>query len=159
MGEVLAEIFKHNQWATLELLSFCKAQDEKVLDSRGKGMYGSAYDTLVHLVAAERRYASGYRPLKSADVNEMMGKEASLDMLLASARETGDIFIGIAAGAVDDWTIEREYRGQTHILKGSTILMQAIDHPTEHRTQVRDILTQQGVEPPVLDGWVYSGEA
>lgn len=35
------------------------------------------------------------------------------------------------------------------------VLVQAINHATEHRTQIFTILTQQGLEPPVLDGWTY----
>jgi uncharacterized damage-inducible protein DinB len=37
-------------------------------------------------------------------------------------------------------------------------MLQAINHATEHRTHIATILTQQGVEPPVLDGWHYNEE-
>ena len=159
MSVVLAEIFRHNTWATLELLNFCKQQNDSLLDSRAPAVFGSARDTMIHVVAAERRYASGFQSLTTADVNEMMGKAASFDMLLASARETGDIFVKLAAEAGDDWTIEREYGGEKHTLKGSTMIIQAIDHATEHRTQVRDILTQQGLKPPEIDGWNYADQS
>jgi uncharacterized damage-inducible protein DinB len=35
------------------------------------------------------------------------------------------------------------------------LLLQAINHATEHRAQVAAILTQQGIEPPGMDGWTY----
>ncbi|HET9201496.1 MAG TPA: DinB family protein [Dehalococcoidia bacterium] len=158
MSAVLAEMFRHNTWATLELLNFCRQQEDSFLDGRAPAIFGSARDTMIHVVAAERRYASGFQSLQTADVNEMMGKDASFALLLASARETGDIFIKVAAEADQDWAIEREYAGEKHTLKGSTLLIQAIDHATEHRTQVRDILTEQGLQPPVVDGWTYSGQ-
>ena len=37
----------------------------------------------------------------------------------------------------------------------SLFLLQAINHGTEHRSQVATILTQLGVEPPNMDGWTY----
>lgn len=35
------------------------------------------------------------------------------------------------------------------------ILVQAINHGTEHRSQIATILTQLGVEPPNMDGWTF----
>src|SRR5207248_8930006 len=37
----------------------------------------------------------------------------------------------------------------------SLFLLQAVNHGTEHRSQVATILTQLGVEPPAMDGWTY----
>ena len=37
----------------------------------------------------------------------------------------------------------------------SLFLLQAVNHGTEHRSQVATILTQLGVEPPEMDGWTY----
>lgn len=38
------------------------------------------------------------------------------------------------------------------------VLVQAINHATEHRAQIMTTLTQAGVEPPSLDGWTYGEE-
>jgi len=40
-------------------------------------------------------------------------------------------------------------------MPASLILLQAVNHGTEHRSQVSTILTQLGVEPPEMDGWTY----
>ena len=40
-------------------------------------------------------------------------------------------------------------------MPASLILLQAVNHGTEHRSQVATILTQLGVEPPEMDGWTY----
>ena len=40
----------------------------------------------------------------------------------------------------------------------SSLLVQAINHATEHRTQISAIITQLGIEPPDLSGWVYMEE-
>jgi uncharacterized damage-inducible protein DinB len=35
----------------------------------------------------------------------------------------------------------------------AVILVQAINHATEHRSHVATILTQLGIQPPEMDGW------
>jgi uncharacterized damage-inducible protein DinB len=38
------------------------------------------------------------------------------------------------------------------------VLVQIINHATEHREQISSMLSALGVTPPILDGWAY-GEA
>ncbi len=37
----------------------------------------------------------------------------------------------------------------------SLLLLQAINHGTEHRSQVATILSQLGVQAPEMDGWTF----
>jgi uncharacterized damage-inducible protein DinB len=34
-------------------------------------------------------------------------------------------------------------------------MVQAINHATEHREQIKSMLTALGVTPPEIDGWEY----
>ena len=34
-------------------------------------------------------------------------------------------------------------------------MLQAINHATEHREQIKSVLASLGVTPPELDGWTY----
>ena len=43
------------------------------------------------------------------------------------------------------------------MIPASVILVQAINHATEHRAQAQAILTQLGIEPPAIDGWAHGG--
>jgi len=38
------------------------------------------------------------------------------------------------------------------------LLTQVINHATEHREQIKAILTELGIEPPDLQGWSYFEE-
>jgi uncharacterized damage-inducible protein DinB len=38
-------------------------------------------------------------------------------------------------------------------MPASLILLQAVNHGTEHHPQVATILTQLGIDPPAMDGW------
>ena len=40
----------------------------------------------------------------------------------------------------------------------ASLMIQAINHSTEHRTQVSTIITQLGLEPPDMTGWAYMEE-
>ena len=44
-------------------------------------------------------------------------------------------------------------------MPASLLLLQAVNHGTEHRSQVATILTQLGVVPPEMDGWTYFDES
>ena len=44
------------------------------------------------------------------------------------------------------------------ILRVLKLMIQAINHSTEHRTQVSTIITQLGLEPPDMTGWQYMDE-
>jgi uncharacterized damage-inducible protein DinB len=41
-------------------------------------------------------------------------------------------------------------------MPASIILIQAINHATEHRAHVMTIITQMGIEPPDVSGWEYA---
>ena len=43
------------------------------------------------------------------------------------------------------------------MIPASVILVQAINHATEHRAHATTILTQLGIEPPAIDGWEHGG--
>jgi len=36
------------------------------------------------------------------------------------------------------------------------VVIQAINHAIDHRSQIATLLSQQGIEPPDLDGWAYN---
>ena len=44
---------------------------------------------------------------------------------------------------------------ETEPIPVGILLIQAINHATEHRAQVATILTQQGSTPPEMDGWTF----
>jgi uncharacterized damage-inducible protein DinB len=37
----------------------------------------------------------------------------------------------------------------------SLFLLQAVNHGTEHRSQIATILTRIGEQPPPMDGWTF----
>ena len=158
MTNALVELFKHNRWANLRLLETCAGIDEQQLDATVQGTYGSIRDTFLHLVSAEGRYVAlltgGQIQPSTSERDGFPGWET----LRAAAQQSAEALIAMA----QDFDAERVLRGtrggEEYALSAVVPMLQAINHATEHRVHIATILTQQGVEPPTLDGWQYGEE-
>ncbi len=155
MSEILTHLFKHHLWANSQLLDVCDAQPDGVLDAAVEGTYGSIRDTLVHLFAAEGRYLTTmteYVPAQPLKEGMFPGFVA----LQERAKESGEKLIKLAESEAGDRIIRGNHpRFGKFAIPVSTFFAQAINHATEHRAHICTILTQQGIEPPVLDVWTY----
>ncbi|MDX1665042.1 MAG: DinB family protein [Candidatus Promineifilaceae bacterium] len=154
----LVHLFQHNLWANQRLLDTCADVDEAVLEADAVGTYGRIKDTLVHLLAAEERYVTlltGDPP--ETPLHEKQGFPG-FDALREHAQRSGRALIALAAEDPHDRLLRGEYGSRAYAMPVSLPLLQAINHATEHRAQIMTILTQQGVEPPSLDGWAYGRE-
>jgi len=76
----------------------------------------------------------------------------------ARAAVSNAALIELAGALAADTVLSRPFRGEVQQVRALTVLIQALDHGTEHRTQVRTALTVLGIEPPELDGWAYDEE-
>jgi uncharacterized damage-inducible protein DinB len=156
MTSALTEMFRHNLWANLGLLDACDGVGDRVLDATTTGTYGSARDTLLHLCASEARYV--FR-LTSKEQKQPLSEDnpfPGLAELRKRATASGEGLINIAT-RFRPRIVKGTYRGQRMAIPAVTFMVQAINHATEHRAHVMTILTQQGIQPPDLDAWHYSG--
>ncbi len=153
MTAPLAFLFRHNHWANLRLLDACAGLSDEHLDASTVGGYGSIRDTLGLIAGPEERYL---RALLGEDSPATVLEDGNPD--LATLREhldpSGRAFIAIAEETGDDRIITAHWHGE-HRMPVSLFLAQAINHATEHRTQVATTLTQFGIEPPEMDVWAF----
>jgi uncharacterized damage-inducible protein DinB len=154
---VLTALFRHNAWANLKLLEFCEGLSDEQLDATAIGTYGSIRDTLLHIVGAEVSYVhrvNGKLPAAPPPKDQFPGFEVLKD----SARWAGEELLQLALSARAD-TIVRQDPPRLNIqYKLTGLMVQAINHSTEHRTQVSTIITQLRLEPPEMTGWQYMDE-
>lgn len=151
----LEALFRHNVWANLKLLEACSDLEDSVLDAEVPGTYGSIRSTLIHIVRAEASYygrVTGEKPDRSG-----WGEVPSIEQLTVAARHTGIGLVREAPRVQPGDSVQVEWDGEMVDVDTSLILLQAINHATEHRTHVATILTQNGVAPPDMDGWSYVG--
>jgi uncharacterized damage-inducible protein DinB len=155
MSESLVELFRHNAWANQRLFDACAELSAAQLDATVVGTFGNIRDTLTHIVGAQERYVAALS--ESGPVSVIREREpfAGVAALRDAARASGEALIALAERAQDGATVTTTYRGDPFTLPVWLMFLQAINHATEHRAQVAAILTQQGIEPPSMDGWTY----
>ncbi|HET7466492.1 MAG TPA: DinB family protein, partial [Candidatus Dormibacteraeota bacterium] len=71
MDELLAEAFRHNAWATKQLLAFCRELDSDQLNATAPGTFGSIVATFNHIIYAD----AGYLPRPKITRPEWQGDE------------------------------------------------------------------------------------
>lgn len=158
-NSVLTVLFHHNTWANLKLLEFCEALSDEQLDTSVPGTFGSIRDTLLHIVGAEVSYVhrvNGRLPAEPPSRDRFPG----FAVLKESARWTREELLQLAVSARADTIVEERWPEHKVVEQYplASLILQAINHSTEHRTQVSTILTQLGLEPPDMSGWQYMVE-
>ena len=146
-------MFEHNRWANLRAVAACVGLADAQLDATVHGTAGSVRYTLMHIAGAEQRYVmrlSGRQPT----YGERDGWPGA-EQLTQALDESGRALVELAERATPDEVLTGEYQGRPYALPAATVYVQAINHATEHRSQIATILTQQGVEPPDFSGWAW----
>ncbi len=154
---LLATLYQHHLWANLRLLAACAHLTEAQLDATVAGTFGSIRDTLQHLVLAEMSYLSRISTGQRLQRPEG-APPPTMEQLEASLRHSGAGLIDWAQRVTGAETVEIDWDGEMRAVPKAILLTQAINHATEHRSQVMTILTQLGIQPPECDAWTYFAE-
>jgi len=157
LSDSLTILFRHNLWANLRLLENCSGLTAEQLDATIPGAYGSIQDILQHITLAEQGY---YSRISTGQMHHRSEKTPTMTLtdMMASLRTTGEGLIEWAGRVQADDTVELDWDGTLREVPKTIILTQVINHATEHREQVKTILTQLGIEPPDLQSWKYFDE-
>ena len=148
---ILAKLFEHNNWANLQIIQACSALSDEQLDAEPKSVTkGSIRVTLTPLVAAQHNYLSTL----TLPVDGRQRISPSFDELQKAVSLSGEGLIALARD-----TSNLKARLQTtdgrYYVEPWVIMVQAINHATEHREQICSMLNDLGVTPPNMDGWAY----
>jgi uncharacterized damage-inducible protein DinB len=155
-SDVLRAMFGHHLWATTGLIDALEQLDPVHLDARIDGTYGSTMQTLTHLVDADERYLQ--RLTAPTLASSADGGTRPLADLRKEMQEHGDRWAGMLDG-LDRGDLHAAVIGKsdypdTDPAEGM-LLVQAIQHGNDHRTQICSTLGALGLEVPDLDGWEY----
>jgi uncharacterized damage-inducible protein DinB len=151
------DFYKHNLWANLRLLDTCADLTDAQLDASAPGTYGRIRDTLLHLFLAEESYLA--RLTAQEPKSRLSYRESpSIETLREHARRSGEGLTAVASTADPAHMVCGTYRGEPYELPVIVLLMQAIHHANEHRSQIATVLSQIGVQPPGLSVWAYDEE-
>src|SRR5262245_14339239 len=154
---VVTTLFAHNVWANVKLLDFCERLSDAQLDATAIGCFGSIRNTLWHIIGGEVSYVvrvNGKLPPTLISPDQFPGFAA----LKIAARWTNDELLQLALSARQDTLVREHEAGEIFEYTLASLMVQAINHATEHRAQISAIITQLGLEPPDMSGWQYMVE-
>ncbi|MCP5096427.1 MAG: hypothetical protein GY943_12815 [Chloroflexi bacterium] len=150
----VTKMFEYNLWANTQLITLCNDLVADQLEAEVEGGFGQIHPTLVHIVRAEGGYLNrmtGSRPW----ADDLDWDNMSMSELLAKAQLSGEQLITIASKVDPAIRHDIEFQGEPYHFFNWTVVLQALYHGIEHRTQIKILLTQLGVEHPELAAWDY----
>jgi len=155
MREILLEAFRHNAWATKQLLAACRGlpQEQLTLPGTAAGTDRGILAILNHITQSDRGYASrrGDRP----DWVDNEEDATDLDELERRADENAQVWERFLSQPLDPTRLIVLDQG-AYEAEQSVLLVQALHHGNAHREQVSAVLTGLGVEPPDIQAWAYA---
>jgi len=153
--DILTRLFEHNNWANLRIIEACSALTDEQLDAEPRSVTkGNIRETLIHLVGSQ----AGYLNLLTLPVEERHPVPLQFTDLAESARKSGAGLIALVKNDPDKNLPARLQTKDGFHVGPWVVMVQIINHATEHREQVCSMLNALGVTPPDMDGWSY-GEA
>jgi uncharacterized damage-inducible protein DinB len=152
----LEKLFEHNNWANLQIIKACAALTDEQLDAAPQSATeGSIRSTLMHLVSAQQ----GYLRLLTLPVETRRERiTVAFTDLEESLQRSGEGLLGLVRGEASFYAASRVQTRDGYYVEPWVVMVQIINHATEHREQIKSMLTALGVTPPSIDGWDY-GEA
>lgn len=154
MNEALLDAFRHNGWATKQLIASCRGLSTERLTTTAIGSFGGILATFNHLVLADGGYLrrlAGSAPAWVVDRDE----SADLDQLEARVEEMERLWERFLSEPLDSerLIILDEGAYETH---AGVIVAQALHHGSAHREQICAILSGFGMQPSDVQAWAYA---
>jgi len=147
----LEKLFEHNNWANLQIIQACSVLTDEQLDAEPQSATkGSIRSTLVHLVTSQR----GYLALLTLPVEARPKTPLALEELQESLSRSGEGLVTLVREKLDTLP-EKLQTTDGYYVAPWVVVLQVINHATEHREQIKSMLSSLGVTPPDIDGWDY----
>ncbi|HEU4356066.1 MAG TPA: DinB family protein [Actinomycetota bacterium] len=155
-SDIVRSLFAHHLWATEALIDHLSGLPPERLDQAIPGTYGSMVATLTHLVDADGRYLVRFEDPSPPPAEDRAGVPlATLRSEVAEHRgRWGRILDLLERGELAASVRAKPDYPDTDDAEG-LLLLQAIQHGNDHRTQICSTLGALGEPVPDLDGWEY----
>ena len=154
----LKEAFRHQAWATRELLAFCAhLPPEQLAQPRPTplaGDHGSILETFDHIVCSDGGYLgalTGHRPAWAHE----RGLSSDLGELAPRVDEAEALWMGFLA-LPDNAERSVFLDNGTYETPAAIVIAQALHHGSAHREQISAILTEFGLNPPEVQPWDFA---
>ncbi len=151
----LAKLFEHNNWANQCIIKFCSALSDEQLDREPhSATKGTIRQKLVHLVNAQQRYLA----LLTMPVDDRPEPTRKFTELEEAARTSGAGLLALASGEAHQPLPARLQTTNGYDVEPWVIMVQVINHASEHREQISSMISSFDLTPLDLDGWSFGKE-
>jgi uncharacterized damage-inducible protein DinB len=149
-NEALVKLFEHNNWANIQMIQACSALSDEMLDAEPHSVTkGTIRQTLLHLVSSQR----GYLALLTLPVEERKKIPLPFEDLKEVAQSSGEALLDLIRK--DDLPKTQLQTTDGYYVEPWVVVLQIINHATEHREQLNSMLSALGQAPLDQDGWSY----
>ena len=149
-NEILANMFEHNNWANIQMIQACSALSDDRLDAEPHSVtQGTIRQTLLHLVSSQR----GYLALLTLPVERREKVTLAFEDLKEVAQSSGEALLDLIRE--DKLPKTRLQTTDGYYVEPWVVVLQIINHATEHREQINSMLSALGQAPLDQDGWSY----
>ena len=153
LDDISRDALLYHRWANLELLDQCAPLTGEQLRLTAPGTYGSIAETWMHIAGAEQRY------LRRLTGSEILISEKhdfpGIPALKEHLSRSGDALLAVARALGPEDTTEVDYDGRKMTWRNSLLVVQAIHHGNDHRTQIGTILLSHSLALADIDVWAY----
>jgi uncharacterized damage-inducible protein DinB len=134
------------------LLDVCAKLNDEQLQLTAPGTYGTIAATLLHIVAAEQRYAMRFTGAKPAinERDEFPGVAKLRELAAGSADQLIE-----AAGKGKQEVVEVDWPEGKFKLDLGVVIIQALHHGNDHRTNICTVLGLHDIPYGDMDVWAY----
>ena len=148
----LARVFEHNNWANDKIIEACSTLTDEQIDAPPQSATeGSIRSTLLHLVAAQYNYLR----LLTLPFEERQDRiDIEFGKIQESLQNSGEALLKLARDT-SKLPATRIQTRDGYYVDSWVLMVQIINHATEHREQIKSMLTALGATPPSIDGWDY----
>lgn len=149
---LLVKLFEHNNWANSQIIQICSTLSDEQLDAEPQSATkGGIRRTLTHLVSSQQ----GYLSLLTVPVEKRHHVPLTFAELQESAQNSGEGLLSLVRDGLGKLPKSRLQTTDGYYVEPWVVFVQIINHATEHREQIKSMLSALGVTPPDIDGWTY----
>lgn len=155
-------LFDYNHWATNKILAAARRASEDELCRASTLPWKSIHGTLVHMMDAERtwrlRCQEGAAPARLADPSKYPTLAELTAQWTAEEAALRAYIDGLADADLESTIAYRNTKGVPYAQALWQILVHVVNHGTQHRAEVAQLLTELGHSPGDVDFIFYLRE-
>jgi uncharacterized damage-inducible protein DinB len=155
---LLEDAFAHHMWATVELIDACQDLSPQQLRHVVPGTRGPIIDTLAHIVDGD---SWDLTILEGGDLAEVEDAGRDLGTIRRTMQRNGDRWSSFVGRAPDTDAMVTEVDpadGFRRVASVGLRLAAALEHGSDHRSQICTALTTLGVQPPAIGVMTFGVE-